>query len=194
MTGRRRFNCLKAEHELAMGRESYEEVLRSERGNILPVNHGLSKSVRHVLRRLVPHAPIKGAIWEVNVIASNEMNAFVLPGYASPTTLIRLLEMRLAYLEYRGKVFVHTGILPVCGDEEGLAAVLGHEIAHVVAHHPAERMSNSLLTIAAVFLISMKFDISGHLPSIFLNLIYGLPNSRTQEVSQCMQSYWYAHS
>ncbi|OCL07150.1 hypothetical protein AOQ84DRAFT_398627 [Glonium stellatum] len=51
-------------------------------------------------------------------------NAFVLPG---------------------GKVFVFSGILPVCAGEDGLAAALGHEIAHDLAHHAAERMSNSLL-------------------------------------------------
>ena len=84
---------------------------------------------------------------------------------------------------YSGKVFVYTGILPVCGNEDGLAAVLGHEIAHVVAHHPAERMSNSLITMGAVLLISMLFDISGQIPSLLLNLMYSLPNSRTQEVS-----------
>jgi Zn-dependent protease with chaperone function len=81
-----------------------------------------------------------------------------------------------------GKVFVYTGIIPICKDEDGLAAVLGHEIAHVVAHHPAERMSNNILTVGAVFLISMLFDISGQIPSLLLNLMYSLPNSRTQEV------------
>jgi Zn-dependent protease with chaperone function len=84
-------------------------------------------------------------------------------------------------IDSRGKVFVYTGILPICEDEDGLAAVLGHEIAHVVAHHPAERMSNSFLTIGAVFLVSFLFDVSGQLPSMLLNLMYSLPNSRTQE-------------
>lgn len=84
-------------------------------------------------------------------------------------------------IDSRGKVFVYTGILPICQDEDGLAAVLGHEIAHVVAHHPAERMSNSFLTIGAVFLVSFLFDVSGQLPSMLLNLMYSLPNSRTQE-------------
>ena len=82
----------------------------------------------------------------------------------------------------RGKVFVFTGILPVCTDENGLAAVLGHEIAHVVAHHFAERMSNSFVALGIVLGLSAMFDISGHLPSIFLDLLYSLPNSRTQEV------------
>lgn len=80
-------------------------------------------------------------------------------------------------------MFVYTGILPICADEDGLAAVLGHEIAHVVARHPAERMSNNLLTVGAVIVISLMFDISGQIPSILLNLMYSLPNSRTQEVS-----------
>lgn len=84
----------------------------------------------------------------------------------------------------RGKVFVYTGILPICQDEDGLAAVLGHEIAHVVARHPAERMSNSFLTLGTVFLISLLFDVSGNLSSMLVNLMWSLPNSRTQEVRQ----------
>lgn len=83
----------------------------------------------------------------------------------------------------RGKVFVYTGILPICEDEDGLAAVLGHEIAHVVARHPAERMSNSFLTLGAVFAVSLLFDVSGQLSSLVLNLMFNLPNSRSQEVS-----------
>lgn len=84
---------------------------------------------------------------------------------------------------FRGKVFVFTGILPICQDEDGLAAVLGHEIAHVVAHHTGERMSSNIITMGAVFLTALLFDVSGHLPSLILNLMYSLPNSRTQEVS-----------
>lgn len=81
----------------------------------------------------------------------------------------------------RGKVFVYTGILPICQDEDGLAAVLGHEIAHVIARHPAERMSTSFLTLGTVFLVSLLFDVSGQLSSMLVNLMWSLPNSRTQE-------------
>lgn len=76
---------------------------------------------------------------------------------------------------------MYTGILPICQDEDGLAAVLGHEIAHVVARHPAERMSNSFLTLGTVFLVSLLFDVSGQLSSMLVNLMWSLPNSRTQE-------------
>ena len=82
-----------------------------------------------------------------------------------------------------GKVFVFTGMLPICQDEDGLAAVLGHEIAHVVAHHPAERMSNNGISIVLAFVTSFLFDISGQLTSLLMSLAYGLPNSRSQEVS-----------
>ncbi|KAL5339493.1 TCP-1/cpn60 chaperonin family-domain-containing protein [Aspergillus crustosus] len=112
-------------------------------------------------QRLIPQAPIDGAEWRVHVIKDDKMmNAFVLPG---------------------GKVFVFTGILPICQDEDGLAAVLGHEIAHVAAHHTAEKMSTSFITMGAVFLTAFLFDVSGQIPSIILNLMYSWPNSRTQE-------------
>lgn len=79
--------------------------------------------------------------------------------------------------------------MPICQDEDGLAAVLGHEIAHVVARHPAERMSNSFLTIGLAFVVAALFDVSGQIPSMLLNLVYGLPNSRTQEVSRGLYCY-----
>ena len=81
-----------------------------------------------------------------------------------------------------GRVFVYTGILPICKDTNGLAAVLAHEIAHVVAHHPAERMSNGLFKFGIVMALSLLFDISGQFSSLLVNLMYSLPNSRVQEV------------
>ncbi|KAJ9297519.1 hypothetical protein DTO271G3_4294 [Paecilomyces variotii] len=161
MTGRRRFNIVSTAQELKMGEQSYREIMQQYRGRILPDNHPLTIEVRQVMKRLIPQAPIQGADWKVHVIQDDsEMNAFVLPG---------------------GKVFVFTGIMPICQDEDGLAAVLGHEIAHVVARHPAERMSNSFITLGLAFAVAAIFDVSGQIPSMLLNLVYGLPNSRTQE-------------
>lgn len=58
--------------------------------------------------------------WEFNLIESKDVNAWCMPG---------------------GKVAVYTGILPVTKDETGLATVIGHEIAHAIARHSAERYS-----------------------------------------------------
>jgi Zn-dependent protease with chaperone function len=183
MTGRRRFNCVSLNQELKMGQESYHEVLQQSRGHILPESHPVTIMVNRVLRRLIPQAPIHDADWKVHVIHDDNMkNAFVLPGQVQASLLTTDPELTL---EFSGKVFVYTGILPICKDEDGLAAVLGHEIAHVVARHHAERMSNNFITMGVVFLTAFLFDVSGQIPGLLLNLMYSLPNSRVQEVGLC---------
>ena len=67
---------------------------------------------------------VKDFKWEFNLVQSKEVNAWCMPG---------------------GKVVVYEGILPVCKDDEGLAVVMGHEIAHAIARHGNERMSQQML-------------------------------------------------
>ena len=67
---------------------------------------------------------LKGYQWEFNLVEDKQVNAWCMPG---------------------GKVVVYSGILPVTRGENGLAVVLGHEIAHAVANHGGERMSQALL-------------------------------------------------
>lgn len=121
VSGRRRFNFIPAKMEEALGESTVAEIKQQYAGRFLDDSDPRSRLVKRVLERLLPFAFREGEglsemAWEVHVIDSPEMNAFVVPG---------------------GKVFVFTGILPHCKDEDGIAAVLGHEIAHVVAHHTA---------------------------------------------------------
>lgn len=119
VSGRRRFNIISPQLEASLGKATVDQVKEEYRGHILPDDDYRVQKIRKVLERLLPFAEgegLKGLDWEVHVIDSEEQNAFVAPG---------------------GKVFVFTGILPLCKDEDGIAAVLGHEIAHVVAHHTA---------------------------------------------------------
>ncbi|KAG9003160.1 hypothetical protein FRB93_011240 [Tulasnella sp. JGI-2019a] len=98
--------------------------------------------------------------WEVYVIKEDETpNAFVTGG---------------------GKIFVFTGILPVAGNDDGLATVLGHEIAHQVQRHVAEKASGMKVFTALVILLEvLGLDIG--LSRVGLTLLMTLPNSRKVE-------------
>lgn len=144
------------------GDAGYEQILREYRGKVLPANHPYTQMVARVVERLLPSTGnLAGDEWVVHVVDEpNEKNAFVMPG---------------------GKVFVFTGILPICQDENGLAAVLGHEIAHNMAHHAAERMSRSFFITLGAIAIASIFDLSGSTSKIIIDLFLSLPNSRAQE-------------
>lgn len=67
---------------------------------------------------------LKDYAWEYKLVDSKELNAWCMPG---------------------GKIVFYTGILPVCKDDAGIAAVMGHEVAHALANHGQQRMSAGLL-------------------------------------------------
>jgi predicted Zn-dependent protease len=88
-----------------------------------------------------------------------------------------------------GKVFVYTGILPIAKTDDGLAAILGHEIAHNIARHSAESMSRDIIVTWPLRLIAMALDysgVSGGGARLLFDLVigpYGIvkPASRKQE-------------
>lgn len=80
-----------------------------------------------------------------------------------------------------GKVFVFSGLLPICANEDGLAAVLGHEVAHNVAHHTGERLSRQLYIIGLVALLSWTIDSTAQLAAVVLDYAISRPGSRQQE-------------
>jgi len=82
-------------------------------------------SVNRVSERIIDAAGVRGRYqWEAVVVKSRVVNAFAIPN---------------------GKIVVFTGLLPVAETDAGLAAIIGHEVAHVVARHGAERMSQALM-------------------------------------------------
>ena len=128
---------------------------------ILPPSHPDSVVVTKVLHNLIRAAGIQGQDWEVKVIDDpNESNAFVLPG---------------------GKVFVFSGILPICATEDGLAAVLGHEIAHNVAHHTGESHSKGgILSLVGLSLV-LGLGVPDQIARFLVKVAFELPNSREME-------------
>lgn len=88
------------------------------------VGNKISKSVIQFLNQKKLSDRVNGYKWEFNLVKDNEINAWCMPG---------------------GKVVVYTGLLPITKDETGLAFVMGHEIAHAVARHGNERLSQMIL-------------------------------------------------
>ena len=110
---------------------------------------------------------LNGYQWEFNLVNSNEINAWCMPG---------------------GKVVVYTGLLKVTQNENALAIVLGHEITHAVAHHGNERMSQAAiaqgLEIAGNIFTQNKETANKMFNDIFApgaQITFLLPNSRKQE-------------
>ncbi len=109
------------DQESALGFQSYRQILATERivrsGREVDLVKGVGAKISQV-------AEDPGFQWEYNLIESDQANAFCLPG---------------------GKVAVYTGILPVAANQNGLAVIMGHEIAHAIARHGAERMAQEKL-------------------------------------------------
>ena len=91
--------------------------------------------------------------WEFNLIQSAELNAWCMPG---------------------GKVAIYSGILPVTQTDAGLATVMGHEIAHAIARHSAERMSQELASQAGGSLIGAAAGNKSAATQQILGTIYGV--------------------
>jgi hypothetical protein len=144
-TGRKHAILLDVDSEKAMGDQAFQQVAMQAQasGTLLPPHHPASVAVERVGSRIASVAAdgfgggfnkhMKGLRWEFAVIDSPEMNAFVVPG---------------------GKVVVYTGLLRLISGEDELAAVLAHEVSHVLARHAAERITQGgvveLLRLLAV--------------------------------------------
>jgi len=148
------------EHKLSSNQEQTQMVKR--------VGIRIQKAVEQYFQQKNLSHQLDGYAWEFNLVESKEVNAWCMPG---------------------GKVVVYTGILPITRDEAGLATVMGHEIAHAVARHGNERMSQALLTEMGGMALAVALDQHPSQTSQLWMAVYGmgaqvgilLPYSRLQE-------------
>jgi predicted Zn-dependent protease len=132
ITGRQQLNFIPDSQINSISLTQYKEFIAASKLSSDSKNTQLVKKVGARIQKAVESycaqnnlsSRIAGYSWEFNLVVDPNVNAFAMPG---------------------GKVVVNTGILPVTKDESGLAVVMGHEIAHVIAQHGSERMSQSLL-------------------------------------------------
>ncbi|PPR05556.1 hypothetical protein CVT24_003295 [Panaeolus cyanescens] len=123
---------------------------------------------------------VKDKKWEVVVVNDpNVVNAMAAPGEFY--LLYFILFLFIFNTTWIGLIVVFTGILPICQDEEGLAAVLAHEIGHVVARHTAERLSSQTLYFT-LLLILHSLGLNLGLSDVIQKVMWELPGSRKQEL------------
>jgi len=137
ITGRKQLKLMPNSMMMEMGQSSYASFLKEnpavnpptrQSAEVTAVGIRISKAVEKYMKDNGLSKQIEGYKWEFNVVNSKDVNAWCMPG---------------------GKVVVYTGILPLTKDDAGLAVVMGHEIAHAIADHGNERMSQELAVQAA---------------------------------------------
>ncbi len=162
---------LVSEAQLTQGAaQAYQQVIGQARtkGQLNRDGRDVQR-VRGIAQRLIPHTAVFRPDapkwkWETNVIESEEVNAWAMPG---------------------GKIAVYTGIidkLKLTDDE--LAAIMGHEIAHALREHGRERASQAATQGLAVSVIGAATGVGGlgqQMAEMALQVTFGLPNSRVQE-------------
>lgn len=129
ITGRKQTLLVSDEQVLSLSNQQYQQYMQSAKAStnstnttmVKRVGQNLANAVVSYLNRNGLGAEVSNYKWEFNLVQSKEVNAWCMPG---------------------GKIVVYEGLLPVTQDESSLAIVLGHEIAHAVAKHSAERLSN----------------------------------------------------
>lgn len=131
ITGRKQTLMVSDGEVLTLASQQYQQFMASARKSTNATNTAMVQRVGQKLANAVTKylnahgmgAEVQNYAWEFNLIQDNQANAWCMPG---------------------GKIVVYEGLLPITQNEASLAIVMGHEIAHAVAKHSAEQMSNKI--------------------------------------------------
>jgi predicted Zn-dependent protease len=176
VTERRQLSLIPSDQILSLSFQQYDKFLSehkvvtgtSESRMVKEVGKRISQAVEDYMRKNGQENLLQGYAWEFNLVEDKQANAFCMPG---------------------GKVVVYTGILPITKNESGLATVMGHEIAHAIARHGNERMSQALATQLGGMALSVALSSEPQQTRQLFMQAYGLgaqvgvllPYSRLQE-------------
>lgn len=132
LTGRSQLAIFTTQDLMPLVKDEYKETLTdskvltstAEGQQIVKVGNKMAEAVETYLKEQGYDSLVNELDWEFNLLEDEEVNAWCMPG---------------------GKVAFYTGILPFTRDETGIAVIMGHELAHAVANHAGERMSQEIL-------------------------------------------------
>jgi len=132
ITGRSQLNLIPGSSMLSMSLQQYDQFLKEHKVSTNQEQTQMVKrvgaNVQHAVEKYFADSGLSEHLsnykWEFNLVEDKQVNAWCMPG---------------------GKVVVYTGLLPIAVNDAGLAVVMGHEIAHAIAEHGNERMSQGLI-------------------------------------------------
>ncbi|MGD9971196.1 MAG: M48 family metallopeptidase [Sulfuricurvum sp.] len=142
VTNRSQFIMVSPQEEMTMGATEAQKVVQ---GSKISTDKVLQERIKRIGKRIAAVSGRDDFAWEFTVIDDTTLNAFCLPG---------------------GKVFFYTGILKVTQNDDQIAAVMGHEIAHALARHGAERMSMQMASDVGAQVLASALGV----PSEYQNL------------------------
>ena len=176
LTGRKRLNLIPDSEIMTMSFSQYDSFLKDHK---LSTNKAQTASVKRVGQKIAAAVEtyfkqngmsnqISGFQWEFNLVADDTPNAWCMPG---------------------GKVVFYEGILPITQTEAGIAVVMGHEIAHAVAKHGSERMTQEMGAQLGATALSLAISEKPEQTQAIYQTAFGvatqlgvmLPYSRTHE-------------
>ena len=176
ITGRKQMSLISESEMIGMSLTSYADFLSktpavsesdANANMVSRIGKDMQKAVETFMAEKGLSTRLDGYQWEFHMVNENIVNAWCMPG---------------------GKVVVYSGLLPVTQTESGLACVMGHEIAHAVARHGNERMSQGLLIQVGGAALSVALSQKPQLTQDLFLQSYGLSSqlgmlkySRTHE-------------
>ena len=176
LTGRRQLSLIPDAQINSLSFQNYQQVLKEskvvtgteESRLVKSVGENIAYAVEQYMREQGMQDEIDGFQWEFNLLAEDIVNAWCMPG---------------------GKVAFYSGIMPICQDEQGVAVVMSHEIAHAIAEHGSERMSQQLTAQLGGAALSVALSQKPQQTQQLANTAFGLgaqygvllPFSRTHE-------------
>jgi predicted Zn-dependent protease len=161
LTGRKQLHLVNDEEVLTSSFHQYDEYIKTapisknkkDTELVIKVGKRIAAAVEQYLKNNGMEDQIKEYQWEFHLIADATPNAFCMPG---------------------GKIVVYEGILPYTQNETGLAVVLGHEVAHAVAKHSNERMSQQMVVTLGGEVVNLAVNKKSELVKQLAPTIYGL--------------------
>lgn len=161
LTGRKQLLLVSDQEVLSSSLTQYNDYIKTAQKStnatqtamVVRVGKNIATATEQYLRNHGLASEIQDFSWEFNLVKSDEVNAFCMPG---------------------GKIVVYEGLMKLVSSDDELAVVLGHEVAHAVAKHSNERISQQMLTQYGAQLLGQSLSGKSQMIQTVTNTVYGI--------------------